>query len=565
MAMHFLDTISPSHFLNYSEALSSSNGFFHLGFFTPQNSTFSYLGIWYMSKPPVVWVANRDQPLNDSSGTVKISEDGNLVLMNGQKEILWSTNVSNISSNTTALLLDTGNLVLQESATGKMVWQSFQHPCNTLLDKMKLVSNKTRMKITSWKSPQDPSIGNFSLSLEHLEIPEVFTWRGSQLYWRSGPWNAQADNRDGFLKLQNTKVPDFVQWSSSLYDDCRTQCLQNCSCLAYAYDAGIGCMLWSGDLIDIQRFSAGGTDLYIRVPYSELDEKKKSATVIIAVTVTIGTIIILTCGYVLWKRNTKREKINLKIQSHRSQVNDPSKFKLPELSQFEFEKIATATNNFHLNNKLGQGGFGPVYKGTLEDGQEIAVKRLSRTSGQGLEEFMNETWYGKDFGHSEDEANTRRVVGTYGYLSPEYAMEGLFSEKSDVFSFGVLLLEIVSRRKNTSFYKDAETLSLLGFAWKLWNEDNITSLIDPEISNQSFHADIIRCIHIGLLCVQELARDRPTMTTVISMLSNETVYLPTPRRPAFIQRQTMLDVECSPKNDVLCSINYVSVTNFEGR
>ncbi|KAJ1434824.1 Protein kinase domain [Sesbania bispinosa] len=448
-----LDTISSSHFLNYSETLSSSNGFFHLGFFTPQNSTFSYLGIWYMSNPPVVWVANRDKPLNDSSGTVKISEDGNLVLMNGKKEILWSTNVSNIASNTTALLLDTGNLVLQESATRKM--------------------NENNLM----ESPQDPSIGNFSLSLEHLEIPEVFTWRGSQLYWRSGPWNgqiflgtpdmsnnyldgfylggkgeggseAQANNRDGFLKLQNTKVPDFVQWSSSLYDDCRTQCLQNCSCLAYAYDAGIGCMLWSADLIDIQRFSAGGTDLYIRVPYSELDEKKKNSTVIIAVTVTIGTIIILTCGFVLWKRNTKSEKINLKIQSHRSQVNDPSKFKLPELSQFEFEKLATATNNFHVNNKLGQGGFGPVYKGTLEDGQEIAVKRLSRTSGQGLEEFMNE--------------------------------------------------------------------------------------------------------------VLELARDRPTMTTVISMLSNETVYLPTPRRPAFIQRQTMLDVECSPKM-MYCAQSIMSV------
>ncbi|KAK7302665.1 hypothetical protein RJT34_13558 [Clitoria ternatea] len=436
---------------------------------------------------------------------------------------------------------------------------------------------------------------------------------------------SEAGSLDGFLKLPNTKVPDFAQWSSSPYDDCRTQCMQNCSCLAYAYDAGIGCMTWSGGLIDIQRFSIVATDLYIRVPNSLLDDKKNNA-VIIAVTVTIGTILVITCGYLFWKRTARREeKTNQNIQN-RSQENDMSSVHLPELSQFEFGKLATATHNFHLTNKLGQGGFGLVYKvffitlnfnirkimsyialeiffqGVLEDGQEIAVKRLSRTSGQGLEEFMNEVLVISKLQHrnlvkllgcciegdekiliyeympnrsldaymfgafeQEDAANTRRVVGTYGYMSPEYAIEGLFSEKSDVFSFGVLLLEIVSRRKNTSFYENAEALSLLGYAWKLWNDGNITSLIDPEISNPSFHSDIFRCIHIGLLCVQELARDRPTMTTVISMLTNETVNLPSPRQPAFIHRQTILDVNCSYKSDESRSINYMSITNIQGR
>ncbi|KAJ1379171.1 Protein kinase domain [Sesbania bispinosa] len=323
-----LDTITSSHFLKDSETLRSSNGFFHLGFFTPQNSTFSYLGIWYMSRPPVIWVANRDHHINNSSGIVKISKDGNLVLMNGQEEILWSTNGSNVASNATALLQNTGNLVLQESTTGRMVWQSFQHPCNTLLETMKLSANKTsgeRMKLTSWRNTQDPSIGNFYSRLERLEIPEIFTWRGNQPYWRSGPWN------------------------------------------------GIGCMFWSSNLTDIQRFSTGGTDLYIRVPYSELDEKKKNATVIIVVAIIIGTILMVMCGCVLWKKTTKGERKNLKNQN-RIQVNDLSKFQLPELSHFEFEKLVIATNNFHSDNKLGQGGFGPVYKGTLEDGQEIAVK-----------------------------------------------------------------------------------------------------------------------------------------------------------------------------------------------
>ncbi|MED6131481.1 hypothetical protein PIB30_010234 [Stylosanthes scabra] len=151
-------------------------------------------------------------------------------------------------------------------------------------------------------------------------------------------------------------------------------------------------------------------------------------------------------------------------------------------------------------------------------------------------------------------------------MSPEYAMQGLFSEKSDVFSFGVLLLEIVSRRKNTKFYEDAESLSLLGFAWKLWNADEIQPLIDPEISNPSCNEDIMRCIQIGLLCVQELARDRPTMTAVVSMLNSETANLPPPNQPGFVQRQTLLDGESSNMtSDGLCSINNLSLTNLHGR
>ncbi|XP_019419842.1 PREDICTED: G-type lectin S-receptor-like serine/threonine-protein kinase At1g11330 isoform X2 [Lupinus angustifolius] len=798
-----LDTISSSQILKDPETLSSNDGLFKLGFFTPTNSTFSYLGIWYdMAKPQVVWVANRDHPLNNSSsGMLKIYKDGNLVVMNEQNQILWSTNVSNIaaSNSTTAQLQNSGNLVLQENTSGSMLWQSLQHPCDTLLQQMKLTLNKTngeKTELTSWRSPQNPSIGEFSASLDRLSMPEVFVWRGEQQYWRSRPWNGQiflgtpgmntvylsgfilggqdvredsyyltytypnksdlliymlspkgtlhevhwnyeqsnwleswssqnsecdvygmcgtfgscdpssspicsclrgfepmneeewnkqnwtsgcvrkeplqcervtngseAGKSDGFLKIQNTKLPDFIQRIPFIDDDCRTKCLENCSCIAYAYDSYIKCMWWTSNLIDMQRFSNGGTDINIQVSYSELDEKKKNTTVIVTTTVIIGTILIVAGAYILWKRTTTiQKKTNQEIQK-RNQINSLSNVKLQEVSQYKFDKLAMATNNFHLTNKLGEGGFGPVYKGTLEDGQEIAVKRLSRASGQGLEEFMNEVivisklqhlnlvrllgcctdgdekiliyeympnrsldaymfdpvgevlnWekrfkilegiargllylhrdsrlriihrdlklsnilldeelnpkisdFGtaRIFGRSEDVANTNRVVGTYGYMSPEYVMEGLFSEKSDVFSFGVLLLEIVSRRKNNSFYEDSESLNLLGFAWKMWNDGNITSLIDPQISNPSFHTDILRCIHIGLLCVQELAIERPTMTKVISMLNSETVNLPPPKQPAFIQRQVMLDVESSHISDRLFSINYVSLTKIQAR
>ncbi|KAK6270354.1 hypothetical protein POUND7_007459 [Theobroma cacao] len=151
-------------------------------------------------------------------------------------------------------------------------------------------------------------------------------------------------------------------------------------------------------------------------------------------------------------------------------------------------------------------------------------------------------------------------------MSPEYAMQGQFSEKSDVFSFGVLLLEIVSGRKNTSFYNNQHSFSLLGYAWKLWKEDNILGLVDMEVSDPSYdEKEILRCIHVGLLCVQEFAKERPAMSRVVSMLNSEIVDLPPPKQPAFTERQINQDVESLPNNEDKFSVNDVSITDFDGR
>ncbi|XP_027350173.1 G-type lectin S-receptor-like serine/threonine-protein kinase At1g11300 [Abrus precatorius] len=804
--------ISSSQFIKDPRTLNSNNGNFTLGFFSIENTTNRYWGIWCKTKDTVIWVANRNQPLKDSSGVVTISEDGNLVVMDGQKHVMWSSNVSNItSSNSTFQLSDYGSLVLLENITGNTIWESFQHPTNTWLPHLELSSNKItgeKVGLTSWKSPSDPSIGSFSLSIERFNIPEIFIWNDNQPYWRSGPWNGrvflgvpgmeamylngfhvenngdgtvagyftvdelgltvltlnwqgllQEDNwddkkeewqvtwtsrksdcdvygicgafascnsqtspictclkgfeprnieewnrqnwtngcisrtplqceranhqsrsvdsnkPDGFLRLEMVKVPDFAEGSSVTQDQCQSQCLENCTCIAYSYDAVIGCMTWSGSLIDIQQFTLGGSDLYIRVAYTELG-KGRNIIVIITIIVIIGVLLFLTCAYVIWRRAlhlAMKKKLGFfrlnKGTTSEENVSDNiigefSQAKLQELLLFNFEKLATATNNFQSSNKLGQGGFGPVYKGELRDGKKIAIKRLSRASGQGLEEFMNEVvvisklqhrnlvrllgcciegdekmliyeympnrsldaylfdpsnnkhldWrkrfiiiegiargllylhrdsrlkiihrdlkasnilldeelipkisdfgMARIFGGSEDQANTQKIVGTYGYMSPEYAMHGVFSEKSDVFSFGVLLLEIVSGRQNSSFYDPENSQTILGFAWIKWTEDNIVTLIDSGIYDSSLHKDILRCIHIGLLCVQEFAPDRPTMATVISMLNSEIVNLPPPREPAFILRQNMLNSVSSDERFGLYSINTVSITDIHGR
>ncbi|XP_068312707.1 cysteine-rich receptor-like protein kinase 29 [Pyrus communis] len=136
------------------------------------------------------------------------------------------------------------------------------------------------------------------------------------------------------------------------------------------------------------------------------------------------------------------------------------------------------------------------------------------------------------FDLDQTQGATSRVVGTYGYMAPEYVMRGHFSVKSDVYSFGVLVLEIITGQKNCSFRPGGNVEDLLSYAWKSWKEDTASNLIDP-ISNSGSIPEIMRCIHIGLLCVQPNTADRPTMATVILMLTSYSLDLPVPSQPAF--------------------------------
>ncbi|KAI6703893.1 hypothetical protein NL676_013029 [Syzygium grande] len=334
-----------------------------MGFFSPNGSANRYVGIWYSNVPTnnILWVANRKNPILDSSGVMTISGDGNLVVVNGKRELVWSSNVSNSVTDAKAQLSDSGNLVLLKQSSNSSVngaeilWESFQHMTDSFLAKMKLSTNSTtneKKALTSWKSPSDPSIGSFLASLDPGGIPELFIWNGSSLYWRSGPWNA------------------------------------------YAYDSGVGCMYWSGDVIDLQKFSVGGATLYIRLALSELD-KKRHLREIIATTVIIGTLIVIIT---IWfaRRRVKNEvtikeskeiylsngETPLAVSSEEMLGENLSRVKFQEFVLYKIEELAATTGNFGDANKLGRGGFGPVYKGTLPNGQEIAIKRLSRASGR---------------------------------------------------------------------------------------------------------------------------------------------------------------------------------------
>ncbi|XP_059292835.1 G-type lectin S-receptor-like serine/threonine-protein kinase RKS1 [Lycium ferocissimum] len=169
------------------------------------------------------------------------------------------------------------------------------------------------------------------------------------------------------------------------------------------------------------------------------------------------------------------------------------------------------------------------------------------------------------FGGDQIEANTNRVVGTYGYMSPEYAMVGHFSAKSDVFSFGVLCLEIITGRKNNSHYDQEQSQHLVGYVWDSWKDEKALDVVDPLLVDSYEACEVLRCIHIGLLCVQSFANDRPTMSELVFMLCNET-NLPFPKEPGFVFRsESHCSVKSSSSASIGTSVNEMSISTVHGR
>ncbi|XP_039139965.1 receptor-like serine/threonine-protein kinase SD1-8 isoform X1 [Dioscorea cayenensis subsp. rotundata] len=519
------------------------------------------------------------------------------------------------------------------------------------------------------------------------KFPDKWAFRdGSDGCERKTPLDCK-NGTDGFLLVPGTKLPETsnstVDMSLSLAD-CKTKCLNNCSCTAYApadvRNGGSGCILWATELTDLRVYTGDSyaQKLYVRLAAADLDKSSSTKShgsgkwIIILVTLLgLVLLIVVWVGY-LKLRQMKRRRTGAILEisasfsepSSSNQVADSLPGKDIELPLLDFNTIAAATDYFANANKLGEGGFGPVYKGKLGDEQEIAVKRLAKTSVQGLDEFKNEVMliaklqhrnlvrllgcciereerllvyeympnksldfflFGKPkdvvfdwetrfkiimgiargllylhhdsrlriihrdlkasnvlldeemtpkisdfgmariFGGDEAEANTRKVVGTYGYMSPEYAMDGIFSQKSDVFSFGVLVLEIITGKKNRGVYLAAPHTNLLDHVWNSWKEGNSLQMVDESIGYSYPMNEVMRCINVGLLCVQNHPEDRPLMSSVILLLSSDNTLLPYPKEPGFAARRVPHQMETTSSKPYSSSINGITVTLFEGR
>uniref|UniRef100_A0A0E0QUS7 non-specific serine/threonine protein kinase n=1 Tax=Oryza rufipogon TaxID=4529 RepID=A0A0E0QUS7_ORYRU len=488
---------------------------------------------------------------------------------------------------------------------------------------------------------------------------------------------------DGFLALPRMKVPDkFSTLAGNMtFDECAARCATNCSCEAYAHAdlssssarGDIGrCLVWAGELIDMvmigqTTWGRAGETLYLRVPASSTGSRGRGNVVKIAVPI-LASALVLTCIFFVYfcksrENRRKRESQKTLVPGSRntsSELLEENPTQDLEFPSIRFSDIVAATDNFSKSCLIGRGGFGKVYKVTLENGQEVAIKRLSKDSDQGIEEFKNEailiaklqhrnlvrllgcctegseklliyeylankgldailfdgarksqldwpTRFGiikgvargllylhqdsrltvihrdlkasnilldaemrpkiadfgmaKIFGENQQKANTKRVVGTYGYIAPEYSTEGSFSVKSDVYSFGVLLLEIVSgiRISSTDIM---EFPSLIVYAWSLWKEGKAKNLVDSSIAESSSLDEVQLCIHVGLLCVEDNPNSRPLMSSVVSILENgSTTFLAMPNQPAYFAQTTS---EMDKMTDG-SSRNTMTMTVLQGR
>ncbi|KAF3531394.1 hypothetical protein DY000_02037909 [Brassica cretica] len=230
------------------------------------------------------------------------------------------------------------------------------------------------------------------------------------------------------------------------------------------------------------------------------DSKGISSGVVVAMPVpTVVTIfILLVVGFVLCRRKKSMQR----CKESKLNVTD-SDILTPQSSQYDFKTIEAATNKFSRSNKLGEGGFDEVMP---SNGIEVAVKQLSKNAGKGIREFKKEAVLVSKLQHQEFDfglstifameqtrGNTRRIAGTYGYMSPEYAMQGQYSMKSDIYSFGVLLIEIISGKKNGGVYLMDETST----------DGNLITMLGGFGKWITARSEVTRCIHIALLCVQD--------------------------------------------------------------
>ncbi|XWS54319.1 hypothetical protein CRYUN_Cryun10bG0079800 [Craigia yunnanensis] len=270
--------------------------------------------------------------------------------------------------------------------------------------------------------------------------------------------------------------------------------------------------------------------------FSDIYGKKKASKTTVVVVVSTATVALLVmfivCGNYFWRKAKKKV----------ADVHDDYEKNMESLV-IGLDTLKAATRNFSDENKLGQGGFGLVYKGKLFDGREIAVKRLSRNSGQGLEELKTEVMLVAKLLHRNLLRIIHRDLKASNILLDEhmnpkisdFGLAKLFGESQTKRNagtyFSVLVLEIVTGRKNSTF---RNSINLQSHAWLHWTNGTALELLDPVPSYQCLRFEVLKCIHIGLLCVQEAAADRPTMSEIIMMLSSHSITAPPPSRPAYL-------------------------------
>ncbi|KAI3730903.1 hypothetical protein L1987_62083 [Smallanthus sonchifolius] len=423
-------------------------------------------------------------------------------------------------------------------------------------------------------------------------------------------------------------------WRTLSLDSCRA-CLENASALITK------CFPWSeGRVLNTGCFMRySDTDFLNPVPVASSTSNKGKIIAIVASVVSslVVLIVALMIGLYIRKQRyiQKKRKGSYDVKKLSKMLNDSS-------LNFKYSNVEKATGYWDESNKLGQGGFGTVYKGVLPDGREIAVKRLyfnnkfraadfynevnmissvehrnlvrllgCSCSGpesilvyeylpnMSLDRFIFDATKGKtlnwekrfeiiigtaeglvylhennkcriihrdikasnilldlrlrakiaDFGlarsFQDDKSHiSTAIAGTLGYMAPEYLAHGQLTEKADVYSYGVLILEVVTGMENNRSKTTEYTDSLVAIAWNHFQQNKVEEIFDPNLMmhlypNINYQKEAIKVVQVGLLCTQEAPSLRPSMSSVLKMLAKDDGPLPTPSNPPFIDEKTM--------------------------
>ncbi|PSS13605.1 Cysteine-rich receptor-like protein kinase [Actinidia chinensis var. chinensis] len=379
-----------------------------------------------------------------------------------------------------------------------------------------------------------------------------------------------------------------------------------------------------------------------------------AASASVAFVMLVAAISFFTRKKLVKKRRERKRLGALLLTVNKSKLN------------FSYETLERATNYFHHSNKLGQGGSGSVFKGILQDGEAVAVKRLFYNTTQWVDHFFNEvnliseihhknlvkllgcsitgpesllvyefipnqslndhlfgrnkaqllSWEARyniilgtaeglaylheesklriihrdiklsnvlleddftpkiaDFGLArlfpEDKTHiSTAIAGTLGYMAPEYVVRGKLTEKADVYSFGVLVIEVVSGKKNNSFSQNSH--SILQMVWTLYGTGKLCEAVDSTLEGKFPEEAANILLQIGLLCVQASAELRPSMSVVVKMLKgNHEISQPT--QPPFINSgsaeisQKSGTSSSQPESHTLSSRNTITESFIEPR
>ncbi|KAI6673073.1 hypothetical protein NL676_000979 [Syzygium grande] len=456
----------------------------------------------------MVWVANRDCPVSDPfSSELKLLWDGNLVILASSKHQIWSTGSTSLMPNSTSgVLLDNGNFILRKTSdVSSVAWQSFDHPTDTWLPGAKFVfysHTSERTVLVAWRDLDDPAPGIFSAIPGAEERFQLSLFNGSEAYWNSSDWNEDDFGHQPSLTVENTINFTFFSNESETYSKYSTVAPYNLSRIVLESTGLFKHLVWAKHIQEWKVLYALPAqtyfkDFYVRIAALDWTEESKkkgkpSLSFISAVVVSLAFLVVLS----VWL-------VTIRTRRSARAVDD-------QLLHFEYRVLKKATKNF--SEKIGEGGFSSVFRGALPDSTPIAVKKLV-DQNQSNKQFLAEL-LGRD---------VSRVIttmrGTRGYLAPEWILGGAITSKVDVFSYGKLLFEIISGKRNIEeLNSDMREYLPLQVANSIAKGEEVLPLVDRRLNGLVEMEGLCRACKVACWCIQDSERDRPTMTQVVQIL-----------------------------------------------